>query len=98
VGITRAMRTLNLSWAFERAKYGRRARAVPSRFFFEAQGEEPPDGWQGIEKTIEPEKEESRLPHGKRKAGRATAAGRAKTGASRKTSTCKPTRHGPRAR
>ena len=51
VGITRAMTTLTMSWAFERAKYGRRARAVPSRFLFEAQGEERPPGWVGVEAT-----------------------------------------------
>jgi DNA helicase-2/ATP-dependent DNA helicase PcrA len=55
VGITRAMTTLSLSWAAERARYGRRARSIPSRFLFEAQGEEPPDGWQGIEATLKPE-------------------------------------------
>jgi DNA helicase-2/ATP-dependent DNA helicase PcrA len=49
VGITRAMTTLTLSWAFERAKYGRLARSVPSRFLFEAQGAETPQGWVGIE-------------------------------------------------
>ncbi|MFI5184547.1 MAG: ATP-dependent helicase, partial [Vicinamibacteria bacterium] len=53
VGITRAMTTLTLTWAVERAKYGRRASAVPSRFFFEAQGESPPVGWVGIEATAE---------------------------------------------
>ncbi len=52
VGITRAMTTLTMSWAVERAKYGRRAGAVPSRFFFEAQGEEPPEGWKGIEASV----------------------------------------------
>jgi DNA helicase-2/ATP-dependent DNA helicase PcrA len=52
VGITRAMDTLALSWTKERAKYGRRALSVPSRFFFEAQGEEPPDGWKGIEASL----------------------------------------------
>jgi DNA helicase-2/ATP-dependent DNA helicase PcrA len=51
VGITRAMTTLTLTWAFERAKYGRRAASVPSRFLFEAQGEAPPEGWVGIEAT-----------------------------------------------
>jgi DNA helicase II / ATP-dependent DNA helicase PcrA len=78
VGITRAMRTLCLSWAFERARYGKRARAVPSRFFFEAQGEEPPEGWQGIEKTTaaEPEDAAPRAARGRKKAGRAKAAGR----------------------
>jgi DNA helicase II / ATP-dependent DNA helicase PcrA len=55
VGITRAMDTLALSWTKERAKYGRRALSVPSRFFFEAQGEEPPDGWKGIEASLPPD-------------------------------------------
>ncbi len=52
VGITRAMTTLTMSWAVERAKFGRRAAAVPSRFLFEAQGDEPPDGWKGVESTL----------------------------------------------
>jgi superfamily I DNA/RNA helicase len=49
VGITRAMSMLTMSFAFERAKYGRLARSVPSRFLFEAQGAETPAGWVGIE-------------------------------------------------
>jgi len=49
VGITRAMRTLTMTWAFERARYGRRARSVPSRFLFEAQEESLPGGWVGVE-------------------------------------------------
>jgi ATP-dependent exoDNAse (exonuclease V) beta subunit len=55
VGITRAMTTLTMTWAFERAKYGRRAASVPSRFLFEAQGEATPEGWVGIEVTAEPD-------------------------------------------
>ena len=88
VGITRAMRTLTLSWAFERARYGKRARAVPSRFFFEAQGEEPPDGWQGIEKTAAPEPEDEAPARGARQ-----EEDRAREGAARK-----PARRGPRSR
>ena len=41
------MTTLTMSFAFERAKYGRLARSVPSRFLFEAQGTETPEGWIG---------------------------------------------------
>jgi len=59
VGITRAMRTLTMTWAFERARYGRRARAVPSRFLFEAQGERLPGGWIGVEAMAEPRGDES---------------------------------------
>ena len=49
VGITRAMTTLTLSAAQERAKYGKRAASVASRFLFEAQGLALPKGWVGIE-------------------------------------------------
>jgi DNA helicase-2/ATP-dependent DNA helicase PcrA len=77
VGITRAMTTLTMSWAFERAKYGRRARAVPSRFLFEAQGEAPPRGWVGVEATLEPEAIEPKPAGGaKRKARRGAASTR----------------------
>ena len=55
VGITRAMTALTLSWTFERAKYGRRAMSVPSRFIFEAQEQSPPEGWIGIEATAAPD-------------------------------------------
>jgi len=51
VGITRAMTTLALTFAFERAKYGKRARTTPSRFLFEAQGEDLPRDWVGVEKS-----------------------------------------------
>jgi DNA helicase-2/ATP-dependent DNA helicase PcrA len=53
VGITRAMDTLTLTWASERAKYGRRATAVPSRFLFEAQGQALPEKWVGAETMAE---------------------------------------------
>jgi DNA helicase-2/ATP-dependent DNA helicase PcrA len=69
VGITRAMTTLTMTWAFERAKYGRRAASVPSRFLFEARGESPPAGWVGIEASaLADEDEESPRGRGKKKA------------------------------
>jgi DNA helicase-2/ATP-dependent DNA helicase PcrA len=55
VGITRAMKTLTMTWAFERARYGKSARATPSRFLFEAQGEALPREWKGVEATLEPD-------------------------------------------
>ena len=58
VGITRAMTTLTLTFAAERARYGHRAAAVPSRFLFEARGESPPEGWVGIEAELEDDDEE----------------------------------------
>jgi DNA helicase-2/ATP-dependent DNA helicase PcrA len=55
VGITRAMTTLTMSFAFERAKYGRLARSVPSRFLFEADGKDTPEGWVGAEAMVAPD-------------------------------------------
>jgi ATP-dependent exoDNAse (exonuclease V) beta subunit len=68
VGITRAMTTLTLTWASERAKYGKRAATVPSRFLFEAQGEAPPEGWVGVE-TVASEGETEPPPGRPRKKG-----------------------------
>jgi DNA helicase-2/ATP-dependent DNA helicase PcrA len=45
VGVTRAQRRLVISFCKERAKYGRRAECMPSRFVFEVQGTAPPPGW-----------------------------------------------------
>jgi len=42
VGITRAQQRLTLCHTKTRARYGKRAESVPSRFLFEARGEEPP--------------------------------------------------------
>jgi DNA helicase-2/ATP-dependent DNA helicase PcrA len=58
VGITRAMTTLTLCAALERARHGRRAPAVPSRFLFEAQGQALPSGWRGVEAEIADANEE----------------------------------------
>jgi ATP-dependent DNA helicase Rep len=77
VGITRAMKTLSMSYAFERAKYGRLTRSVPSRFLFEAQGTELPEGWVGMEATAVPDEDEFDEPRpgrGKKAAGRARTA------------------------
>jgi superfamily I DNA/RNA helicase len=66
VGITRAMTTLHLTLARERARYGKRANTVPSRFYYEAQGEAMPVGWTGVEAQVDEEKGRRR-----RKAGAA---------------------------
>jgi DNA helicase II / ATP-dependent DNA helicase PcrA len=68
VGITRAMTTLTLTFAFERAKYGRLARSVPSRFLFEAQGTETPDGWVGVEQQAAPAEEDDKTARPKKRA------------------------------
>jgi DNA helicase-2/ATP-dependent DNA helicase PcrA len=72
VGITRAMTTLTLSFAFERARYGHRSRSTPSRFLFEARGEAPPEGWVGVEATLALEEADAEAPRAGR--GRKTGA------------------------
>ena len=74
VGITRAMTTLTLSFAQERARYGKRAAAVPSRFLFEAQGEALPAGWVGVEAEARAGEGEKTARRGKQKATRVRAA------------------------
>jgi DNA helicase-2/ATP-dependent DNA helicase PcrA len=75
VGITRAMTTLTLSFAFERAKHGRRARSVPSRFLFEAQGTETPPGWVGAEAmAVQDDEDEPSAGGAKKKRPRGKAA------------------------
>ena len=76
VGITRAMTSLTMTWAFERARYGRSSRAVPSRFLFEAEAERVPTGWVGVETMVarEGDDEPAVAGRGKKKAGRGKAA------------------------
>jgi DNA helicase-2/ATP-dependent DNA helicase PcrA len=78
VGITRAMTTLTMSFAFERAKYGRSARTTPSRFLYEAQGERLPEGWVGIEQTQAAGAEEPGEAEKPRRGGRKKASSRAR--------------------
>jgi DNA helicase-2/ATP-dependent DNA helicase PcrA len=78
VGITRAMKTLTMSFAFERAKHGRLARSTPSRFLFEAQGTELPAGWVGAESMVVKDEDDEPLEAGaKKKRGRGKTPARA---------------------
>jgi DNA helicase-2/ATP-dependent DNA helicase PcrA len=82
VGIMRAMTTLTLTFAAERARYGHRAAATPSRFLFEARGEAPPEGWEGVEADLEEEDDDGEAPAGKgRKKGARRSAARSTPGA-----------------
>ncbi|MBC8329924.1 MAG: UvrD-helicase domain-containing protein [Planctomycetes bacterium] len=49
VGVTRAREHLTVSYAAERARFGRRSATTPSRFWYELLGEAPPEGWTPIE-------------------------------------------------
>ena len=87
VGITRAMTSLTMTWAFERAKYGRSSRAVPSRFLFESEAEPVPTGWVGVEAMVARDEDEpAPAGRGRKKARRgngARGAGRSRAGARR---------------
>jgi DNA helicase II / ATP-dependent DNA helicase PcrA len=58
VGVTRAQRRLTITHCEERAKYGKRAACMPSRFVFEVQGTSPPPGWRAAGSVVtQPEAE-----------------------------------------
>ena len=79
-------------WAHERARFGKRAAATPSRFLFEAQGEALPDGWVGAEAMVRKDDEEP-VGEGAGKAKKAAARGRKKTTGRKRAATRRaPTR------
>jgi DNA helicase-2/ATP-dependent DNA helicase PcrA len=81
VGITRAMTNLTITWAQERARYGRKANSMPSRFIYEAQDTDMPIGWVGIEATATADEDEDAPPakgRGKKKAAKKAPAKRAR--------------------
>jgi hypothetical protein len=86
------MSTLTLTFAAERARYGHRAAATPSRFLFEAQGEAPPEGWVGIEAELEDEDDEEPPRAGAKKGAR----GSPSQTAPRRGAPRKPARRRPR--
>jgi superfamily I DNA/RNA helicase len=51
VGMTRAQRSLTLTYAATRAKFGRPAPCHASRFLFEMQDKQPPAGWMAAGQT-----------------------------------------------
>ena len=75
VGITRAMSSLTMSWAMERARRGRKAASSPSRFLFEAFGDALPDAWVGAEAFADPKGGD---PAGERREGGAKKKGKQK--------------------
>ena len=87
VGITRAMTSLTLSFVQERARYGKRAAAMPSRFLFEMRGKEPPPDWAPVEETRSEADEAVEGEAGKSKRRKKTA-----RKSKKKTSRRKPTR------
>lgn len=53
VGITRAQRSLTITWAGSRAKFGTRIASMPSRFLFEMSEQEPPPQWRPAAPRLE---------------------------------------------
>jgi DNA helicase-2/ATP-dependent DNA helicase PcrA len=68
VGVTRARRHLTVTWTKTRARHGRRAETMPSRFLYEIRDEKPPKGWvaEGEERPQARKKKSSRARRGRR--------------------------------